>query len=322
MFFPFYDKYLYPLRVVDADQAAGQKTFRSDRQMGNQLVVDEGSGNVVVTIEDGLMPQTYWAHKDTSSAVSNWPGLFTAIENELNAQLTQAYAIETRTPGSSDIPDCGLRLIGSASFTVRFSDPATTLDPRVLGFPEGQSADVGSNALDNIKSPVSYFGAWFPYDDSGAGAVIQDHRREPYTIQASSDSSSEAYSIGWNTDQRRRNDFLNLAGPHVFWTRGNYSDETTRAGLADGDTNNALEDLWQQSNILRSGTESDILVIYGNSNTDIGVDSSGQWEAVKLGQESERREFFGGVVSDLEGGEGERYQVKLTTDIVESHWDF
>jgi len=319
----FYDKFLYPFEIQEATLSDGQKTFKDDGFSGNQIVIDEGGVNTTVIIGSGL-PKTYWYHDDTENVLSDYPQFVTALEDALNNQLTNTYAIQLHTPTNSDIPSCGITISADASFTIRFTDSSFTMDPRLLGFPEGQNSNVDSDGSNDVESPVSYFGAWFPYDDSGENKVIRDHRREPYSIQATSDSRPNAYSIEWQSNQRRRNDYYHLAGPHVFWTRGLESSETDRAGLATNDTNNALEDLWRQSRVLRSDVNSDILIVYGDPvvNFKVAGSAGDGWEIAKLDTQRERTQFFGTVITDIANSSGERYAVNLTTEIKTSNWDF
>lgn len=316
VFYDKWDKFLYPFEIQDADSVDGQKHFVDDGFSGNAIVVDEGGGNVIVEVEvSANLPKTYWYHNDNSSQVSDYPQFVQDLEDQLNANgsLSNTYTLSANTPTNSDITNSGLRISADGSFTIRFTSPDFTMDPRLLGFPMYYNTDTASDGSDNVDSPASYFGAWF------APVVADDHRREPYSIQADSDSSTDRYSIRWDANSRRRNEYFDVKGAHVFRNRADIASEATRAGLPQEDNNNALEDLWRQSNVLRSGIDSDILVVYNNTNPQLSATGT-DWEIVRLVDNRQRTEFFRSVINDIRNSKGETYEVTFTTEIIETFW--
>jgi len=311
-----YDRYLWSVDITTSD---------------NQIVITESGGSAVAVT---ISADTYWAHNDDDTD-STYPGLFKALEDALNASgsLSGTYTLESQTPTGSSLEGSGLRINSTVDFTLNFTDTSTdtsgwTLDPRLLGWPEGQESDSDVSSSSTIAdSPLSYYTSWVVPD------AANDLRPSPISAQASSSpDASRAFTLRWDANTMVNAHYMHLEGAHIFSSRATEAGEASFAGLPADDEHNALRDLWERCRDLTgpSDTTSDILAVFVEDGATVsqrlqvqrisGGSDQNQWAVLRLG-DAEQRSSFRAMIQDLDGSGGEVYQVRPAFQIEESHWN-
>lgn len=279
----------------------------------NSIVVNEGSGDVTVGLDQGK----YFHHFDTNLA-SDYDSLASHIQSKLNnnGSLSYTYDVSYNPPttGSwTSSEPVGLNFNASSTgFDLVFSSSNFTLPPEYIGWDRDRNSDASTSGND-LTSRFTVYGMWHPHRSA------DNHRRQFNSIQQSSDSGDESYSVKWDDPENRNNFYQDIDSPFVYNNRSTESTEREGNPIGDGDRNNALEDMWRDVN---DGSE--IIVSYNTKpgNPDItSGNTSGLYDIVRLEDGQQRRQFFDGVVTDLENSQGEQYNVQFRTRIIEKNWD-
>lgn len=267
------DRYLTPI-VIDSS---------------NQSLVLEftTSGTTTLTIPTG----TYWGHRESFLGASpEFPGLYEEIESQLTAAgFTGTFA--AATPPGSDLTDGGLSLTVDEAFQYDFS--TSTVDPRWFGFASGATT-YPSSAQTTVVGKLSRYGCWQSYtrwNHRGAHNKWRDEIRGSASSQP--ERPLETYEYEKTRRRTRMIRYSQVPALHVWHdadVRGAEPNYIDNAGLADGDTHNALETLWE------SGKDLDqIVLMHDDSNTLKPTD--GFWEVVKFGSK-DQRDSFQAIVGD------------------------
>lgn len=276
----------------------------------NGVVLSESGGSTfTVTIEAG----TYFLHRD-SSQESTYPSILTAIETALDAEATtNTYDFEVATPTQSvDQLTTGVRLVGasgapSVSFSLDFSSGSFTLDPRVLGFLDTQSADVTSVAHGSdyaITAEYTCFGVWRAFSLFGGEAA--EKRGDLHTLSIDSHKrGSDRYTLEWFEEEPYRTIiYEKVHAAHVYRYAARQSSYAVVGELAQYDTHNAFYHVWRQ---LKSGRA--CIVIHNVGDTwDLQIDAYDA-EAVKRADSwpTSFREWTGEPVNQA----GEFYTLRI-----------
>jgi len=283
-----FDKFLLPVSIGSSNR---------------QLVVSDSAPETTISIDTGK----YWPHRDNSTAVSSYPGIYREIESKLTNNLSGTYTFETATISGSGLSDFGIKLTCTESFTLYFSDSSWTAPTDLFGFSPNYGTDESGSPVVGSKS---YNPAWI------SPKIAKDQRQDPVSAQFESDGSANAYVNEWKTPDRRDFEYFHVEGAHVFGERARYAAEADRAGLAHGNDQNALKAFWSEAKLLDK-----IVAVYGDGPS-LLVDNAGskEWEVLTFGTSNERRKFRGAVVEDIDESKGENYKVSWSSEVIESHY--
>lgn len=216
----------------------------------NSFVFTETGGSTfTVTIAAG----TYYTHRD-SSIDTDYPSLWLALETAIGAEsTTNTYTFSAQTPTQSvEQFSAGIRLTGTAGtsveFSIDFSSGSFTLDPRLLGFPSTQSADVTAVAEGSdhvLDSVFTVFGTWraFSLFDGKAAEKRGDER--VLSID-SHDRPSDRYPLEWFEERYRPVSYQRVYAAHVYRYAARDLGYATVGKLAQNDTHNAFYYIWRE----------------------------------------------------------------------------
>lgn len=203
------------------------------------VVVREDGVDLVATIPES----TYLNYFGPTLLPLNAP-LLNALLTAINAVTSATYTFEAATPLGSTLDGAGLALAYASGPVLDVGwnpgHASWTLDSRWLGIPTGTTSLVDYGASP-VLSPVSRWGVWqaptFAVDKRSFGRARVDVNKDvPYGLET---------VRPWYTDRGRRIRYDRLPGAHVRRGLGTLLEYTQAAGLAPGDTHNALEDLWE-----------------------------------------------------------------------------
>ena len=259
-------------------------------------------GVVTVTLDEG----DYWTYHTTGAELSGYPSLYKEVLAKLNAAATHTYTFELGSP-AGDNRDCyhGLVLVqtsGSAEFGWYFSFASHTFPPELLGYPAGHSTDETSTT-GRLISPRAMRHQWLPFESATSKISYQRQHIEESTEDVERD---DAYQMRWSARRVRMVSYPRQPGVIVHKQRD--QEHTDAIGLPTGETNVALEWIWEPLSRLE-----DVILIH-----DVGGNSDGwdyavhadQFEVVRSYDRAQRESFED--VARLSVRYGERYDVSLT----------
>lgn len=223
-----------------------QLAINGTRENATIVFTESTSGTkfTVTLAESGL----YYPHKSSSS---EYPGLFAALKTAIDAESTaNTFTFEAATPTDSTKQlYSGVQLVGdSDAFTLNFSDPAWSLDPRLLGFPADQSTDVSSSTAGSnevVRSEFMLFSMWRSVCLNGANHASAKRRDKSIAVNDSHDDEEDRFSMVWKTKKLRPIRYQFVKAAHVFAGAADEADFAVVADVAHGDDHNALEYLWE-----------------------------------------------------------------------------
>ena len=295
------DRWIYPIRLQ------GTWVLEYDDGIGTDFTIEFSPGYYLASKGPATVTLGVGEVADHAISVSNNDGrlpLLTAIEVGVNSQLATAdeISIVSATPVVAGVDWSGIEVVSDTAATLTISpmagdvDDATTV-ARMLGI-DGDSIDVGE------KSDHSLWGVW------SSRVSAQDKRPTSDAMAFSGDGSRTRYANRWKSSPGRRFHYFDIPAESVRSQPAVFG-----APADDTDPNDHFVDLW------RVGSESgkDVIVIHGTGfDENASLDyTDHDWEAVRL-RRPESFSSAGDVISDL--GIGERYEVQMVVDVVESEW--
>lgn len=263
----------------------------------NELVVDEGSGPVTVTVPAG----NYWGHND-SSLNATYPGLYKAIVDAMNASaLTYTYSVEAFTPTlSTEQENGGLRFYSGAAtddFDFDLSSGSWTLDPGLIGFADNSvitAADVSSSG-GYLTSTLMRSAEWITNTYFSTKTAEDKRSHTEFDQRQSDEDSAYAYSYDWSPSEAgmifRKYIVKLIPAAHIIGSRALDYDYADTALVAHGDANNGFIDIvWDRArNLYGEGTEGDVLIVY-NSTDDLQVDAH-DYDVARIAKVSDRQKW-------------------------------
>lgn len=238
---------------------------------------------------------------------------------ESAAQKTNSltYQLQSATPTGSDFVNSGLTITTdkqNKKIELDFG-VADSINPALLGFGRDKS-DTTANALE-ITAPFSRWGSWYS-PPSG-----HDKREQPKYESFS--ASKNPRSKKWRYSERiatRPIRYVQVAGAHVWADdRASRSAAADRAGLPDGDNNNALIDLWEHVNF----DDRDVIVVHeeghgsGRGELDSGFDAG---EKISVGRVDDVEGNFKPQDDQNREYAGEQYDLEIMiAEPIESAYD-
>lgn len=281
-----YDRWIAPTEVEDSAN-----------------VVEGGAGTATVTA------QTYWPY--FAPEVTGYPALFTSLSAALTTACGVAVSLEAASPTTSpQAPLTGLRLRASAAFSLSFSSPSFTLDPRLLGFGAGQSTDVASVVQGSDHVITSPFGIWPVWVvPRVASAKLADVRHEQY--------GAEGSRYRWRTRNTRTIEYQSLPAAAVRRTRAAESSVWAKnAGLGYEDVHGNYQVVWDEG--LSKGL--DVILVHNEGRQDLMV-TSHPYEVVRIPLTEDAASRFSAVVTDLERQRGELYDIAIPIEVLSGTYE-
>ena len=243
-----------------------------------------------------------------TGGVPSYPGFLDALETAIVSAAsgvttcTITAAAPTLSPQSMRM---GIRIECDAEFDLDFSDPGWTLDPRLLGFPQGQTLSVSSSG-GVITSPHHLGYVWAP--PVYAAAKLRDNEFESY-------GEGRAF-YDWREFNTREFEYLEVPAASVRSSRAAESPRwASGAGRGQGDVGGTLQDAWR---LMRKGKP--ILVHHNGARSGDWnpLQGAGGWEVCRMVDRDSRRAFsalFGG--SESIDRRGELYDVTFALEVIE-----
>ena len=295
-FYPDPDRWLWPVAVTDDNNVvsvvedpggASEATVTAQLTKTSQLGDDAtyycfglrdptvGGDNINLKIVDAGY-ETVWVRSlyEEVCAVLN-------AESDSNGNGLD-YEIATITPAGSDHSNTGLRLQTSGGTTdIQWNFGASShLDPRFFGWGADGKGNGGSApaAGTTQDGPFSRWGVWYSGVPATGLKDQTDGKRPTERRRTFASSPHPRNSQRWGWTQReimRPMTYVGVAGAHIWrYDRAGRTVEAGRAGLPDGDSNNALKHLWDHTGF------GDDLVIVGHGQGEsqlgeiVGIDAS------------------------------------------------
>lgn len=179
--------------------------------------------------------------------------LYSEIASDLTAESASVgsgltYRFQAIQPTGSDFDNTGLQLStqgGTVTIDLQFT-PSDALDPRFFGFSkDGETfANNPPSAGTAIQGPFSRWGTWF----SPVRASRKTHVNRRRAFKSAPHPRFSKRWIWTKTALLRTFEYIGVPGAHVYREdRADRVEPADRAGLTQGDANNALEDLWEFS---------------------------------------------------------------------------
>lgn len=231
------EKYLYPVTVPSDARSI--------------VVTHEGVDHTV-----SVAARDWYVHAETASG--SYPGLLIALSTALSAATGSTYVFLPATPSKSPSQVwSGLVLanIASASWSLKFSDPGFTLDPRLLGFSGGQSEDVVASSgthkllatsVTLVRSDFTYLGAWRSWTRLASCRGALEKMSRPVAERAvSSSRASNRRVLTWYDERVRSMKYSWVPGAHVRQGMASKPSWAMAGQLGLRDMHNQFEDLWQ-----------------------------------------------------------------------------
>ena len=256
----------------------------------------EGASNKTATVAAGK----YWLHRSTSS---DYPGLYKALEDAMNAASTEDYTVRSTTPTGSDaLLGAGLAIeqtSAGAAWTIDWDN--STLDPRLLGFPAGSSGTVAALNF-TIRSPMTRWGDWIPWRN----ATRKDRDVERWVSASSRDVGSDAFEqVDYGLRETRSFEYRwNPAALAIEIVDPVYQEV---AGLDYDEAHASFETLWTEGFSKRE----DVLCVYEAGDQDLEL-TTHEWEALVL-QDPDPTRGLRACLSRRPGAE--RYNLAFTCAI-------
>lgn len=218
----------------------------------------------------------YYAHRDGTLA-STHPGIYQMIINHMQtAFLGRTFDFTTITLAGYALKT-GIRLTqtGGAAIGSLDLNGTSPVIRKVLGFSE---TDTGTYAWSSgsIEGPFAAWGQWVPWSLFEGRATIKDSFLDR-DVEWSSPHPEVATAIVWRERRVRTLKYDYVFGTYINPSKTRYSALVAHAGLALGDTHNALENLWSVAG--RHNT--DMIVIYDLEDIDLYV-TSHEYEIVRF----------------------------------------
>lgn len=230
------EKYLYPV-TVPADARS-------------IVVTHEGVDHTV-----SVAAQDWYVHAET--ATGDFPGLLFALSQALSLATGSTYIFLPGTPSRSPAQAwAGLLLanVEDRPFSLKFSDPAFTLDPRLLGFASGQADDVVASSGTHsqlpgpatmVRSDFTYLGAWRSWTRLSSVLGAYEKMSRPTAVRAvSSPRPTSRRVLTWYEERIRTLKYQWVPGAHVHKGMASRVTWANAGQLGVGDVHNQFEDLW------------------------------------------------------------------------------
>jgi len=167
-----------------------------------------------------------------------------------------------------------LKVSGFAALTLDLSS-TTPVVRRLLGFAEDDTSTVAFTS-GFVEGPFAAFGAWCPWSAFFGRATAKDSGKSRM-MTSSSDHAEDAIMTIWRARRIRAITYEMVYGPYVYGRRAGVAELATLAYVAQGDANNALDQLWEAA----SNTGRETLVVYDMVDLDLDIPATG-WETLKL----------------------------------------
>jgi len=300
------DRILAPIRIVEGVNDTWVFTYDATR---HEHTIPEGvyypffgvTANAVISPAEGKGSIYEELRQDIAAAGGN------AL---VSAQRPASYE---GTP--QDVPlnaNAGV-FIGTSDellTAVRFSDPASTIDPRIFGYEPGRTADAPFNGAEGgILGPYCMGYSWIP--SRRAINKRKDNKVEQYSVGA--DDAVE-YSWRWRGWDTRTLSYARQYAGRVRESAAaedvDYSDAAT---LVVGERNNNWQHAWEQ---VSRGLE--FFWIHGGGELE-PVLASRTYELVKLADGESRLSFESTV--ELTRPQGEVYTVSSEVIVIAGNYD-
>ena len=265
----------------------------------NVIILNEGAADLPATVPAG----DYWCHND-SSLDATYPGLYIAITTALDAAGANTYTAEVATPAISTAQTNGgiaFRAVAGASFEFYHTDPAFTFPHELIGEMDNSvitAADTSSIVDGADKVLTSNYcreGEWLTWNIYSWRGPVDQRSRHTHETYSSDSNPKYAYEYDWSEDadgmKVRRFIVPEVPGAHLYASRALGSGYATVGELTQGDTGNALKEVfWDRARFLEgSGIASDFLVVY-NDVSDLQVDSH-DYDICRMNSAAQRASF-------------------------------
>lgn len=291
-------------KIFESDTFIGCETLTGEN---NTLVVDVGGGDVVIPLS---ITGDHWIYKETGANAieADYPGIYNRVALVASLLTATTFTVGSGTSTRSPFPNSGLVITCTQDFTLRFTHPSFTLNPRVFGMnPDWPDFGDVSSTNGVWRSPYSVGNVWrAPWR---ATSKLPDTDREIY------DSGRED-QILWGEEVTREWKAARLPAALIRKTRaGEHVDWADIAALGFGDTNNNLERLWDET---LSKKKPALLVHNHGIHGLLELPATGV-EVVRL-RDLEQRSKKSALLQNLKP-QGERYDVSLLLEVLASTYN-
>lgn len=285
------DRWLYPIEINSSNYG---------------LAFDDNGFVLNTTIPAG----TYYAHKDVTLHAS-YPSLYLVIQAALDAASlaggdASTFTITAATPtGAPDMINGGIKIATDPGKTMTWLASGTINKTGAMGYQYG-GAD--SDEAQEVVSPFLAAGKW------DAPEWAADKRKLPARLLSFATEFTErqdAYVL-WRADREvKRFIYELIPAAHVFESRALDAQYAQAAGLATGDTHNAIEALWRAASLLE-----DLIVIQRQASESLSLAVIGQgYEIVRLASLEAAQELSAWLTLQITGGE--LYRIEIPTVILD-----
>jgi len=313
----------------------------------NIRLQETGADPIIAFLPTG----TYWFHgddmfeehesNDQINEVGQYPGLFHAIEQELNPNAINTYSITVTTLSGPNGPRgtrFSIRAVNSNPVTFRLTSLENQFDLRHLGFEDPDetfwSDDPGVPGDDDyeIISTRSIPYRWTSH--SLLDGEPSDRRSwDVKDIAFSDEDIQRAYSLKVVSRRYRDLEYEHLPPHAVFGSRSQAPTYIGEQGYLSGDTGASFQEIWNELSRSARGDLlglDPVLVVYdvdSLGNTDpvdtwhLIDDVGSGWEALQLSEQDDAREYE--QLFEMMNLKGELYRMGPTRWFIEySEFDF
>lgn len=275
------------------------------------------SNNKFRVFEDGMIERIvsitagdYYLHTDSAYNTA-YPSLYIAIKTALEAVSAYEYDLTSITPSSStQQTNAGLTFVTDASAAVvDFDDVDFTMDPRWFG---ETSASLWTGDTTYI-SQYTVYGNWYSNTISTSGQASNKRRDSYRQITYSHERPDDRYALEWYSNYTRRIVYEYVPAAHVFEVAANDSTYASVARLANGDTHNAFETVW---NALSRGKTVLVCHDVGTSYSSLGLVNV---DACLLRSEEQAQTLSS--VATLMRSAGEMYMLDVDLHLLSAGYD-
>lgn len=298
----------------------------SDSSVTNEVIdldLVDGSSNPISYYN---MVGTGSAGSRTTATGDNFYPLLDRIEAAINAASSNAYEFQAFTP-TGYLAEVGVKLVqtsGSGGFSWDFSDGSWSLDPRILGFPASQTADVSSSAGE-LEGDFSTYGVWVSHTITDGEATRKLQRRTK-NVSLSSEDVRYATRKQYYARDYRQFVYEYVPGAHVRENRGFDADSAATASIAEDDVNQAFYGIWDlatrqaeaasSTRDIEVGQLAPIIVLHDT--VDVLGETSSPLEVLLLSNEGQIRDFDECI--DVMRVAGEYYRLTVDTLILSGNY--